>query len=291
MQNGSQSEASDGGSDGDTKRRPRLRQRRRRASGWFDSHPRFLETSHTAINPGRLNMRYQALIADNADILAGARVLDIASHDGRWALAALEAGAAHVTSIEARPDLVDNAHETFAHYGADPSRYTMIAGDVFAVLKEQRFDVDVIQCFGFLYHTLRYPELFSALRKLEPRHLVVDTRVHRASASLIRVYVNETTVQSNAAFDDYTEGTKTLVGSPSPKALRRMLGVFGFTVEREYDWEAASRDAGAAVGTYERGERITWRCSWDVPRRSKQYTDHDPDGDADADADAEAEGD
>jgi hypothetical protein len=118
---------------------------------------------------------------------------------------------------------------------------------------------------------------------------VVDTRVHRASGSLIRVYVNEATVQSNAAFDDYTEGTKTLVGSPSPKALRRMLGVFGFTVEREYDWEAASRDAGAAVGTYERGERITWRCTWDVPRRSKQETD--PDHDPDPDGDTEAEGD
>jgi 2-polyprenyl-3-methyl-5-hydroxy-6-metoxy-1,4-benzoquinol methylase len=277
MQKGNDSEVAGGGNRGDTKKR-----RKRPARGWFDQHPRFLDTSQTAIGPRRLNMRHQALIEDNADILAGARVLDIASHDGRWALAALEAGAAHVTGIEARPELVDNAHETFAHYGADPSRYSMVTGDVFAVLKEQKFDVDVIQCFGFLYHTLRYPELFSAFRQLEPRHLVVDTRVHHASASVIRVYVNEATVQTHAAFDDYTEGTKTVVGSPSPKALRRMLGVFGFTVEREYDWEAASRDVAAAVGTYERGERVTWRCSWDIPDHVKQDTDPEMDAEGEA---------
>jgi len=236
-------------------------------AGWFDEHPLFLGTSEAATGPGRLNMRHQALIEDNADILAGARVLDIASHDGRWALAALEAGAAHVTGIEARPELVEKAHMTFAHYGADRSRYRLVASDIFAALSQEHLDVDVIQCFGFLYHTLRYPELFSRLRRLEPRHLLLDTRVHRAKGAVIRVYVNESTVQTHATADDYTERTKTVVGSPTAKALRKILRVYGFSVEREYDWKKAGRNTKAAIGTYQRGRRISWRCSWRTPHQ------------------------
>lgn len=247
---------------------PGGRGRKKRAGddGWFSSHQRFLETSQTSASLRRLNMRHLALIEDNRDILAGARVLDIASHDGRWSLAALEAGAAHVTGIEARPELVENARETFARYGADPSRYSFVTGDVFAALEREHFEVDVVQCFGFLYHTLRFPELFSRLRRLEPRYLVMDTRVHNSTSAVIKVVVNEASVQSHAATDDYTEGTKTLVGSPSPSALRRMLGVYGFTVEREYDWAAVGQGPGnVRMQTYTSGGRVTWRCRWEAP--------------------------
>ncbi len=54
--------------------------------GFFGKYPRFLETSGTASKPDRLNLRYEAMIQANCDILEGARVLDIASHDGRWSL-------------------------------------------------------------------------------------------------------------------------------------------------------------------------------------------------------------
>jgi hypothetical protein len=61
-------------------------------SGFFDQFPRFYESSETATHPGRLNLRHQAMIGDNLDIFEGAKVLDIASHDGRWSFAALQAG-------------------------------------------------------------------------------------------------------------------------------------------------------------------------------------------------------
>src|SRR6476661_8939613 len=75
----------------------------RTASMFFDKYPRFYETSQTTATRGRLNLRYEAIFAENRDIFAGAKVLDIASHDGRWSLAALECGAASVIGIEARP--------------------------------------------------------------------------------------------------------------------------------------------------------------------------------------------
>ena len=235
-----------------------------REHGFFDDHPRFLETSSTSAGVRRLNLRHRALVEANRDVLDGARVLDIASHDGRWSLAALEAGAAHVTGIEARPELVAHAEQTLATYGARQGSYRFVTGDVFAVLADADLDVDVIQCFGFLYHTLRYPEFFSLLRRLEPRHLLMDTRVANVSGRVIQVLVNESTRQAHAAADDYTEGTKTLVGWPSPGALRLMLRTYGFRVEDTYDWEAVGRTVGTKlVGRYQRGERVTWRCRWD----------------------------
>lgn len=239
--------------------------------GFFDDHPRFLETSTTAVGARRLNLRHRELIERNRDVLAGARVLDIASHDGRWSLAALDAGAAHVTGVEARPELVAHAEQSLATYGADPGSYRFIAGDLFGVLAREHLDVDVVQCFGFLYHTLRYPELFSRLRRLEPRHLLLDTRVEPGKGKFIKVLVNEAARESHAAVDDYTAGSKTLVGWPSPGALRLMLKTYGFRVEHEVDWEAATEATGRKLmDRYKKGARVTWRCTWD---RSEQVTD------------------
>ena len=69
---------------------------------FFDAFPRFYETSQTGDPRERINLRYEAIFAHNADVFQGARVLDIASHDGRWSLAALRTGAAEVIGIEAR---------------------------------------------------------------------------------------------------------------------------------------------------------------------------------------------
>ena len=98
---------------------------------FFDDYPAFNETSRTAASPARLNLRHEAMIEPNRDILAGARVIDLASHDGRWSFAAHEAGAAHVTGVEARRPMVEAARRTFAGYGVPSDRYTFIRGDLF----------------------------------------------------------------------------------------------------------------------------------------------------------------
>ena len=149
-----------------------------RAAMFFDEYPRFYETSQTAAHRGRLNLRYEAIFAENRDIFAGARVLDVASHDGRWSLAALKTGAAEVVGVEARDELVRAARENLERY-ANGSRYRFVAGDVFEVLSREQIEADVVLCLGFLYHTLRYNELMRRIRDIDPRHLVIDTAVLR----------------------------------------------------------------------------------------------------------------
>jgi hypothetical protein len=48
---------------------------------------------HTAPVP-RMNKRFEALIEPNKDVILGAKVLDLASHDGRWCYAFAGAGRA-----------------------------------------------------------------------------------------------------------------------------------------------------------------------------------------------------
>jgi hypothetical protein len=144
---------------------------------FFDAFPRFYESSNTGAYRGRLNLRYEAIFGENQDLFPGARVIDIASHDGRWSLAALKAGAAEVTGIEAREDLVRAALDNVGHYYNDTGRYEFIAGDVFEIMSETTFKADVVLCLGFLYHTLRYNELMSRIREINPSHLIIDTQV------------------------------------------------------------------------------------------------------------------
>ena len=190
---------------------------------FFDEYPRFYKTSQTAAHRGRLNLRYEAIFAENRDIFAGARVLDIASHDGRWSLAALKTGAASVVGIEARDELVRAAGENLEHY-ADDENYRVLAGDVFGVLERERIEADVVLCLGFLYHTLRYNELMSRIRNTGARHLVIDTAVlPRRSAPVVRLLRDRNELQKDAVADSFSYGGTTLVGWPSVPALQLIV--------------------------------------------------------------------
>jgi predicted nicotinamide N-methyase len=237
----------------------------RKASMFFNDHPRFYGTSQTSPGRGRLNLRYEAIFAENRDIFDGATVLDIASHDGRWSLAALECGARSVIGIEPKTDLVQNAVESLAHYGYGPDRATFIAGDVFDVFDKQDFDVDVVLCLGFLYHTLRYNELLHGIKAAKPRHVIIDTVARPMMKGKASIYVREERVsrEGNAVNDAFSDGDAVLIGKPNLRAIRRMMGAYGFEVERLSDWGGLLRDNPdlGGIGDYARRNRITVRCA------------------------------
>lgn len=240
----------------------------RPASMFFDKYPRFYETSQTTATRGRLNLRYEAIFAENRDVFAGAKVLDIASHDGRWSLAALECGAASVIGIEARPDLVAHSVQTLGQYGWGPDRCTFVAADIFEALADESFDVDVVMCLGFLYHTLRFNELLHGIRAANPRHVIIDTisPVMLRPSPLMFVKTELHEKERNAVSDEYTDGDSVLVGQPNLKAMAQMASAYDFEVESVSDWPGLLRDnpdlvALGDVPDYVRGQRTTirWR--------------------------------
>jgi Methyltransferase domain len=104
----------------------------RTASWFFEQFPRFYLTSSTAATT--------AQFGENRDIFAGALVLDLGSHDGRWSLAALATGARSVIGVEAWPQLVKAATENLGAYGYGADRATFVTGDVHEVLRTQDFE-------------------------------------------------------------------------------------------------------------------------------------------------------
>ncbi len=241
-----------------------------------DEYPRFIELSEltpewqdrrkdrrdAVEQRSRMNERYEALFASNRDIFDGARVLDLASHDGRYSFAALKTGAAHVTGVEVRQTLIDRAQLAFDFYGQEPETYRFVRGDIFEVLAREKFDVDVVLCFGFMYHTYRHTELMYRLRNLAPRHMIVDTMVTRDPERTLKL-IREPDVDDirSAAPDAYSVG-RVLVLRPSVSALQLLLRAYGFEIESMYDWKGrlAGRPPVPGVEGYAAGKRVTVRC-------------------------------
>ncbi len=236
----------------------------RTTSWFFERFPRFYLTSSTHPTTARLNLRYEAIFSENRDIFAGASVLDLASHDGRWSLAALATGARSVIGIEARPELVQAATENLGEYGYGADRVRFVTGDVHEVLNTQDFEADVVLCLGFLYHTLRYNELLDGIRRANARYLIIDTFSPQMMRPVpnVNVITEHADEEGKAAADTYTHGAWVLVGRPNLAAIQTMLGAYGYRVERLSDWAGLLRDNPGTENCddYANERRITVRC-------------------------------
>ena len=161
--------------------------------GFFDflaDNPRY---AGKRLNLNRLNQRHEFLVEPYAAELAGAKVLDLASHDGRWSYALSAAGAASVLGIEARADQI----EQFAAYpdGETKSRVTLVHGDVYDELPKlvARGDTfDVVAMFGFFYHVMDHYGLLKLVKQLAPGLVVIDSEFHLAPEATIRLAVEPT---------------------------------------------------------------------------------------------------
>lgn len=143
----------------------------------FENTP-FLETSTTAAHVRRLNWRTEILLTRNESAIAGKRVLDLASHDGRFTHACLALGARHVTGVEGRKHLVESARDNLTKMGHPRAQFEFFHNDLLEQLTElEPGRYDTILCFGFLYHTPRQLELLDRVRALEPQTLILDTTV------------------------------------------------------------------------------------------------------------------
>jgi predicted RNA methylase len=124
-----------------------------RKPDFFSEHPEFFETSQTGAHPDRLRARHRAIIEHNVAIIAKRSILDIASHDGRWSLAALEAGASYVHGVEARAELVQKSLRMMEQYGVPREKYSFTVADVHDHLRSiEPGSVDTIFCLSSSIH-------------------------------------------------------------------------------------------------------------------------------------------
>jgi hypothetical protein len=222
---------------------------------FFDRHGRFFETSTVGTQGRRLQNRYKAVIDSNREIFAGSNVLDLGSHDGRWSLAALDAGASGVVGVEARSELVERANATFEHYRA--SEYLFIVQDVFdALAKVPAGAFDVILCLGFLYHTPRHYELFELLWATRPKYVVLDTTIDDDAEAFTR-FARECTDGPGRGTQSALGRIDAIIGVPSRGMIEGFSEYFGFGLE-EIDWQALGIDDWTGCEDYRDGSRRTY---------------------------------
>jgi hypothetical protein len=214
---------------------------------FFEHFPRFVETSETGPWLDRLNARYLALIHANREILDGARVLDLASHDGRFSFAALQNGAAHVIGIEHEPHLVSKADENMEQHGVAPDRYEFVLGDMFDRIPEIE-RCDIVFCFGILYHINDHMRLLSTIAEFEPRTLIIDSNVSHIERAAIEL-------RAPVAGNPPPVGAQ-LEGWPSKSGLDAMLSSFGWTFDY-FDWAGSGLVDSARMDDYRVGRRAS----------------------------------
>jgi SAM-dependent methyltransferase len=225
-----------------------------------DRFPRFLETTETIPSRSRLNARWRAIIGWNMAVFSGRRVLDLGCHDGRWSLAALEAGASHVIGIEARAHLVKKAAENFRYYGIPTGSYDFVTGDALEALRALKAaSVDVVMCLGFFYHTLEHMRLLLEARRLGAECVIIDTSISPAEEPIVALAFESTEDTRNAVDYGLTGSNKALVGAPSRSGLLAMLDYAGYRADF-FDWQNNAVGDWTDLPDYAAHLRVTVRA-------------------------------
>jgi len=123
-----------------------------------------------------LNARVEVLLSRNREVIAGKRVLDLASHIGTMSYAALQVGAEYVHGVDTEAGLVSQASELFEAERVDPNRYRFDVGDVFNFLEGQEAGAfDTVLCFGLMYYTAEPYRLLKLMQRVAKECIMLDT--------------------------------------------------------------------------------------------------------------------
>lgn len=196
-------------------------------SGLFDFLKSLAPYEDNANTVHRLEQRHRLIIDPFQPQIEGARVLDIAAHDGRWSYALAHAGAAEVVGVEARQELIDR----FAHFPEDVfrDRITLVCNDLFAEIEARVAageQFDVVALYGIFYHIMDHFRLLSLIRRLRPELIIIDSEFIKADNAMVQVLKEEISNPLNAV-TEVAGITQTVVGIPSRRATQFMAEALG----------------------------------------------------------------
>ena len=123
-----------------------------------------------------VNGRIDVLLDKNRKALAGKSVLDVGSHIGTFAWAALQLGAKFVHGIDVEKRTIERCKTLFQGEGVDKSNYKFEVGDAFEFLngtKENSFDI--VLCFGMMYYLAEPYRLLKLMVRAAKETLLIDT--------------------------------------------------------------------------------------------------------------------
>lgn len=213
-------------------------------AGFFDFLGQ-LDGAGNNYGPGgisRMNWRYRHIVEPIEAELAGARVLDLGSHDGRWPYALAHAGAT-VEGIEGRGDMI----EQFSRYPdtevKDRVRFT--EGDFVAEMDRlaaagKRYDV--VTCLGVFYHTIQHYRILMQMVAFKPQIIVIDSVFNLSDRAIITIKKEDTTLD-RATIEQQEGQAWAPVGRISRPALELMVETLDYSLEWN-EWDVPEEERG-----------------------------------------------
>jgi trehalose 2-sulfotransferase len=202
----------------------------------------------------RSRQLFKAIGQQNLGLFENARVLELPSGDGRWGLAALDAGAAHVTCVEPLPRLAARAARTLAE--AVPGSYEIINADVLSALAHfEPNSFDLIMCVRF-FERLDPQQMFREWQKLESRFIILDTNIAPGRGPVLRFTLQMPEVAGNKVPRRDSAGGN-VIAIPTADLIAFLCDFFGFRCH-PIDWNALGITDWTGIHDYEQGRRQTF---------------------------------
>lgn len=223
---------------------------------FFDVYPRFYNTSLTGSDAEWNNRRYRVLIDGCLDVIDGKRIVDFGSHDGRWAFAALKAGAAHVTCVEPGKILAASTFDNFGEYGIDEAAYEVVQTGAMEYVEKATASADTAFLFGMLTLISEQPAFFGHLKRLGVKNLVIDTHIIPGETRLLLELFRAQLQDGNAVISEKTQADGWMVGATSSlPALEMMLRHYGWAPQA-LDWSEMQKHPD--MNDYSVGRRVSF---------------------------------
>jgi len=201
----------------------------------------------------RSRLRYDAIVGCNYEMFQDARVLNLNSSDGRWCLAALDAGASYVVGVDASRRAVENATATFNEYGITAGSFNFLNSELTAALKGMTAgEFDLILC-AQSFELFDPRVLFGYMYRLAPKHVILDTTVSRGDGPIVRFDYKV----RDASAPKGTRRHGAIVATPNHELIGLLCEYFRFNW-RQIDWQAMGISDWTGVHDYERGRRSTY---------------------------------
>ena len=232
--------------------------------GFFDFLGALPRYTANAADIARMNQRRNFLIEPFRTEIAGARVLDIAAHDGRWSYALAEAGAREVHGIEPRLDLIAD----YATFPETPykSAVRLEQGDLYDALPDlvaKGETYDIVALFGIYYHVMDHFFILRQIRRLKPRLILIDSEFMKGESPYIQLSKERVEKHLNAVAQ--IEGQEVAIkGTPSSVAMERMAEALDYQV-RWLPWEGLPPSERVGVSDYFRETKMIRRTCALIP--------------------------
>jgi hypothetical protein len=219
----------------------------------------------------RMHERHKRIIEANPDSFQGKTVLDLASHNGRWTYAALEAGATFALGIEARQELISRGIPEFVEIPQE--KYQFICGDIFdqqalaSAAGYRKFDT--VLCLGIFYHITDHYRLIRQMRSFNPSSIIFDSSFLTGDTSAVRFRQEDSSDPSNA-LPEHDDVSGALKGLASIGFMRQTAALSGYDMHI-IPWRRDNTDHPESVEDYldstREARRLTmiWKAKPDKP--------------------------